>query len=74
MCEKKLDYSKVRGRIVEKYKTISNFAMKSGIRAEQFTDAFNGRRAFTSLEIMQICEMLKIPDDEIKLYFFTDET
>jgi len=74
MCNKKLDYSKVRGRIVEKYKTIGKFAESSGIRAEQFTDAFNGRRSFTSMEIMRICELLEIPDEEIKIYFFAEET
>ena len=68
------DYSKLRGRIVEMFGTIGKFAEASGIRAEQFTSAFNQKRTFTQSEIIRICELLDIPDAEIGLYFFASKT
>lgn len=67
----RFDYSKLRGLIVEKFKTITKFSEVSGIRSEQFTDAFKGDRTFTQTEIAVICEKLEIDDTEIKKYFFT---
>lgn len=66
----KFNYAKLRGRIVEKYRTITEFSKTSGIRAEQFTDAFKGERTFTQSEIKTICDLLEIPDAEIATYFF----
>lgn len=64
------NYSRLRGRIVEKCGTIREASQLSGIRSEQFTDAFNGRRSFTQTEISKICEVLEIPKEEIATYFF----
>lgn len=65
-----LDYSKLRGRIIEKCGTIGAAAEKTGIRAEQFTDAFKGRRTFTQTEILAICEALDLHKEDIPVYFF----
>lgn len=65
-----LNYSKLRGRIVEKCGTIREAAEKTGIRAEQFTDAFKGRRTFTQTEILAICDALELLPEDIPVYFF----
>ncbi len=71
MSEKPVfNYSKLRGKIVEKYGTIKAISEKSEIRGELFTDAFKGRRTFTQAEIYRLCELLEIPDDQIADYFF----
>lgn len=65
------NYSKLHGRIVEKFKTIKAVSEKTGIRGELFTDAFKGRRTFTQPEIYTLCDVLEIPREEMADYFFT---
>ena len=64
------NYSKLRGRIVEKCGTIRAVSEKTGIRGELFTDAFKGRRTFTQAEIYVLCDALDIPREQIADYFF----
>ncbi|MBR2759676.1 MAG: DUF739 family protein [Solobacterium sp.] len=64
------NYSKLRGKIVEKYGTIKAVSEKTGIRGELFTDAFKGRRTFTQAEIYVLSEALEIPKEDLASYFF----
>lgn len=64
------NYAKLRGRIVEKCGTIRECSHRTGIREEQFTNAFKGRRTFTQPEISVMCKVLEIEDEDLAAYFF----
>lgn len=65
------DYSKLRGRIVEKFKTYTAFAEYLGISPQQLSPKLNGTTGITKEDIVEWCEALGISNDEIGLYFFT---
>lgn len=64
------DYSKLRGRIKEFYKTESNFARALGMSRVSLSQRLNNALAFDQREISKACYLLKIPPNEISLYFF----
>ena len=71
----KYDYSLLRGRIRELFKSESNFAKelrKSDISLSTggFNNKINGRSYFTQPEIEMICKLLRIPLLEVSKYFF----
>ena len=71
MCEdKKYNYSKLRGRMVEMFGTIEKTCEAAELRREMVSLALNGKRLFTQPEISVLADVLKIPDAEIGLYFF----
>ena len=65
------DYSKLDGRIVEKFKTRGKFANALAISERSLSLKMNGKVAWTQPEIYKSCELLNIKDDEIKTYFFS---
>lgn len=65
------DYSKLRGRIVEKYKTIGNFCDAFGITPTGMSEKLNNKARFKQTDIIRIMEMLDITRAEIPEYFFT---
>ena len=67
------DYGKLRGRIVEKYKTQDNFSREMDIDRSSLSLKLNGKRQFSQSEIIQLCDALSIPYDEIPAYFFRAE-
>ena len=72
MSERKtFNYSKLRGRMVEMFGTISETAEAAGIRRDMLSQALNGKRAFTQAEIATLTQTLKIPSEEVGVYFFT---
>ena len=73
MAKNKLifDLSKLKGRIVEKFDTNSNFADKLGISLQQLSPKLTGKTAITKADIVEWCELLDISVDEIGVYFFT---
>ena len=72
-------YNKLRGRIVEKFGTLSNFASELSIYknktiAVQVVSAkLNGKISFTTDDVMEWSEVLEIPVAEIGFYFFDYE-
>lgn len=66
------DYSRLRGKAVEKFRTLSSLAEKTGIRLEMISLAMNGKREFSQTEINTLCKALEIPPEEIGSYFFTE--
>ena len=64
------DYSKLRGKIVEKYGTIKKFADTVAISRSILSIKMNNRRAFSQEEIYRIAILLDI-EHEISDYFFT---
>lgn len=67
------DYSKLRGRIVEKYGTIGNFCDEFGITQTAMSDKLNNRARFKQTDIMRIVSMLDIDFAKIPEYFFTEK-
>jgi hypothetical protein len=66
------DYSKLRGRIVEKFGSISAFAEAYGITSVSMSMKLNGKIAFSQDDIMKMStpEFLDIQPKEIHEYFF----
>lgn len=69
--EKIFDYSKLRGRIREKFKTESAFGKAMNLSHNTISKKLNGYIQFTQNDIDRAIMLLEIPDDEISTYFFT---
>lgn len=65
------DYNKLRGRIVEKYGSQSNFSEKFEVSENTMSLKLNNKVRFTSDDIVKASRMLDIPPDEVGVYFFT---
>lgn len=65
------DFSKLLGRIVEKYGTRSAFAEVWGRNESFLSNRLNNKIHFDANEIHEICVLLDIPFSEIPVYFFT---
>lgn len=65
------DYSKLRGRIVEKFGTISAFTEALGSSTVTVSAKLNNKSGFSRSDIEHWSELLEIPFVEIGLYFFT---
>jgi hypothetical protein len=67
------DSSKLRGRIVEKYGTISNFSKQFGKDRSTISLYLNGGRGLSRENIILFCDLLDIDKDRIGDYFFTSK-
>lgn len=67
------DYSKLRGKIVEKYGSQTEFAKSFGTSENTFSLKMNNKVRFTSDDIVKISQMLEIPEGKIGLYFFNQK-
>ena len=67
------DYSKLRGKIVEKYGSQSAFVRAVGTSENTFSLKMNNKVRFTSDDIVKISKMLDIPEGKIGLYFFSQK-
>lgn len=65
------DYSKLRGKIVEKYSSQAAFVEDFGISENSFSLKMNNKSRFSPDDIIKIVDMLDISKDEIGAYFFT---
>lgn len=64
------DYSKLRGRIKEKYGTYDNLLPKINMSGATLSRKLNGKSYFDSQEILNLSEALDIPSQERDNYFF----
>ena len=62
--------NKLRGRIYEKYQTISDFASAIGIDKSAISLTLGNKRKLSREDIVLFCEKLDIPFEEIGYYFF----
>jgi hypothetical protein len=69
--EKMIDFSKLRGRIVEKYGSVGAFAGAVEMSRAQVSHKLNGRADFNSRDIIKWCDVLEIEPGEVYDYFFT---
>jgi len=68
---KEWDYSKLKGRIKEKYDTQQKFVEALGILSDtSITYKLSNQTEFKQSEIYKIMKILEIDDSEIKAYFF----
>ena len=65
------DYSKLKGRIIEKFGTQTNFVKKFGVSENTFSLKMNNKLRFSTDDIIKISDMLEIDGDDIGAYFFT---
>ena len=67
------DYSKLRGRIVEKYGTQCEFAKAFGISNNSMSRKLNNKNSFSVDDIIKITPMLDIQPNDVSSYFFTEK-
>lgn len=67
------DYSKLRGKIIEKYGSQTAFVKEFGVSENVFSQKMNNKVRFTSDDIIKISGMLGILSNEIGLYFFSEK-
>ena len=65
-----IDYSKLKGRIVETCGTQGNFAQKMGLSERTVSLKLSGRIPFKQPEILKALEVLNLSEEDIQAYFF----
>lgn len=67
------DYSKLRGRIIEKFGSIKAFARAYGLSHVTISNKLNGKVSISMDDIVKMStpELLDIQPSEYHLYFFT---
>jgi hypothetical protein len=65
------DYSKLRGRIIEKYGTIKKYSKAINMNYYSLISKLNNKHYFTQNEIKIQATLLNIKSEEIGVYFCT---
>lgn len=67
------DYSKLKGRIIEKFGSQGEFAKAYGKTENTISKKLNGKSNISRQEILKMCQsnLLDIPAERIGEYFFT---
>lgn len=65
-----MSYAKLRGKIVEVFRTQSAFAKAMGMNTATVNSKLNNKSQWTADEITKACELLNIPLSEAHEYFF----
>ena len=65
------DFSKLKGRIVEKYGSQSQFVKEYGVSENTFSMKMNNKVRFSSDDIIKLSAMLEISKEDVGEYFFT---
>ena len=68
------DYSKLRGRIVEKYGTLDSFAKAVGMSSHSLSNKMNNRKYWKQTEIAKAMKVLSIPVAKMNDYFFSEKS
>lgn len=64
------DYSKLKGKIIEKFSTQSNFAAAIGKDNAYVSQYLNNKRKFCTDEMIRWAEVLDIQEELYNEYFF----
>ena len=64
------NYSKLKGRIKEKFGNQVKYAKHLGIATSTITNLLNNKSKFNQDKILEWCEELEISKEEITEYFF----
>lgn len=71
LCEKIIfDYSKLKGKIIEKFKTQGNFAAANQLSDRSMSLKLNNGIGLSQEEILKWCKLLDIEISDIPVYFF----
>lgn len=65
------DYSKLRGKIVEKFGTQTEFSKAMNLSERTMSLKLNGGRAWKQDEICRAVGLLELSKEDIQDYFFT---
>ena len=65
-----LDYSKLKGRIIEKFDSQQNFSKSLGISERALSGKLNDKISWKQKEIEKASTLLEIDRADIGLYFF----
>lgn len=65
------DYSKLLGRIIEKYGTQANFAAAMNLSERSLSLKLNSKVGWKQTEIAKACSLLGLSGADIPQYFFT---
>lgn len=65
------DFSKLLGRIIEKFGTRSAFAAEMELAESALSNRLNNKTYFDPSEICQACSLLDLAPSDIPVYFFT---
>lgn len=65
------DYSKLKGRIIEKYDSQSAFADAIGVKVQSVNAKLRGRVSISKADIIKWSQALDIETNDIGAYFFT---
>ena len=68
------DYSKLNGKIIEKFGTRESFAKAFGITPKSIYDKLNNKTIWKQPEISKAMELLSISGEDIESYFFKKKT
>lgn len=67
------DYSKLLGKIIEKFGNKSNFASKMKLSERTISLKLNNKVEFKQKEIVNACYLLDIPIEQVYMYFFMEQ-
>lgn len=67
----KYDYSKLIGRIIEKYGKRAAFAKAMSLSEHSLSMKLNSKISFKQEEIVKACRLLEVAFADIPTYFFT---
>lgn len=67
------NYRKLRGRIVEKFGSMTAFADALGVSKQVISRKLNNKDGFTRDKILEWSEALEIPAEDYAAYFFTQK-
>ena len=75
LCKQRVvfDFSKLMGRIIEKYGTYTAFADAFGMKKNVLSSRLRNKTYFQPDEMLRACELLDLPVASIPLYFYTLE-
>jgi hypothetical protein len=68
-----MDYSKLRGRIRERFGTEQAFAEAMEKTISQMSLLLNGKAVWRQVDIKKACDILGIADNDIGQYFFAEK-
>ncbi|MBR1737563.1 MAG: DUF739 family protein [Firmicutes bacterium] len=66
-----LDYSKLKGRIIERFGSQKDFAKAMELSERSLSIKMNNEAAWKQSEILKAVQLLGISESEIAQYFFT---
>lgn len=68
-----MNYSFLRGKIVEKCGSLKNFAQKLEISKQELSNKLNNKSSFSQFQIQKTIDILKLTNEEVGKCFFVQK-